>query len=27
MDLNFALSSYTSGKYLIIGTPEIIIAY
>lgn len=27
MDLNFALSSYTSGKYLIIGTPEIIITY
>lgn len=27
MDLNYALSSYTSGKYIIIGTPEIIIAY
>lgn len=27
MDLNFALGSYTSGKYLIIGTPEIITAY
>ncbi|QGU94144.1 hypothetical protein GOM49_02430 [Clostridium bovifaecis] len=27
MDLNFALSSYTSGKYLVIGTPEIVITY
>lgn len=27
MDLNFALCSYSSGKYLIIGTPEIIASY
>lgn len=27
MDLNYALNNYTSGKYIIIGTPEIIIAY